>query len=87
MSADFVCTDKQRRTMKTILDHIDRAGDFIRLQDLAAGDPASYHAMYSTLRFLKKHGMVETERRGMYVYVKPTTKAYVYFKPVPVTAL
>lgn len=74
-------TDKQRQIMHLVLEAAD-AGTFYTVTELHQTLPytCAYGSLRTSLRFLVKRGIVELERSGMSKIVRPTIKAYDWFR-------
>jgi len=74
-------TDKQRQIMFLVLEAAD-VGSFYTITELHQALPykCAYGSLRTSLRFLSKRGIVELERSGMSKIVRPTIKAYDWFR-------
>lgn len=74
-------TKKQRMIVETILKAADE-GRFLNHKELHAVLPytCSYGSLRTSLKFLVGHGVLEKERTGLSVVLKPTARAYSLFR-------
>ena len=74
-------TQNQKLIMGVVLEAAD-AGRFYTIKELHAALPytCDYGSLRTSLRFLKKTGIVVTEPAGQFKLVKPTSAAYAWFR-------
>jgi repressor of nif and glnA expression len=84
MTSGFQGTDKQVEIMKIIIQATGN-GETLILEDiqkrLSYGDGVSNIAIFYSLKYLEKHGLIVKERVGREAFIRPTSLGYKMMKP------
>lgn len=76
-------TEKQQIIMDLILKAADE-GRFYNVTELHQALPytCAYGSLRTSLRFLRRHGMIVNEKAGNFNLLRPTSKAYSFFRRI-----